>query len=326
MGEAGKSDVRHATSALQTALQLQQIAQCDIFTGNEDAVGRTSWGRVFGGQVMAQALVAAQRTVASELHAHSLHCYFLLAGESGVELLYEVERVRDGGSFATRVVKALQRSRAIFQLTVSFHRPEWGPSFQTPMRELQSIARSRGFKGSLPSPEEFMERGAPMEKVVGADNHGDIDTVLIARGDWWSLRYFRHRRPLPDDLDMHQSVFAWMSDSTMVGICKLPHQSGTQQSYEFSMSFSLDHSIHFHRPFRADEWLIFHVRTTVSTGSRGLARNEVFSLDGQLVATVTQEALIRVPKEVAAREANTTAVTISPWGGMTGGMRRASKL
>lgn len=246
------------------------------------------------------------RTVPKHLNVNSLHSYFLLAGESGVEILYEVDSVRDGKSFATRIVKAMQRNRAIFQVTVSFHANEWGPSFQTPGRELEAIARARGidkeYTRRFPTPDELLASGVANEHIVGADNQGEIDTLLISKGDWWSLRYFRHRLPLPDDLGIHVSVFAWMSDATLAGICCLPHLAGPEPQ-SFDMVFSLDHSIHYHRPFRADEWLLFHTRTTVSAGARGLARNEVFTLDGVLVATVMQEALFRVPKAVAAKKA-----------------------
>lgn len=301
--QGNRLDAGARPSSLQVALDLKQVARCDIFIGDEDAVGRTPWGRVFGGQVLAQALVAARRTVPEGYRVHSLHGFFLLAGKSGVELLFEVDRVRDGRSFATRAVKASQQNEAIFHMTVSFHRPEWGPTFQTPGRELLAIGRSRGFtEGRLPTPEELLARGVPVERATWADNRGDTQTMLIASGDWWSLRYMRHRTRLPDNVPgLHESIFAWMTDSNMVSIVCLPHER--RQQLNFPMRFSLDHSIHFHSPpFRADEWLIFSNRTTVSGGARGLARCEVYTLDGQLVATVTQEALVRVPREVAERE------------------------
>jgi len=245
--------------------------------------------------------VAACRTVPEGFLVHSLHGYFLLAGESGVEILFEVERVRDGKSFCTRVVKAVQRNHAIFSMTISFHRPEWGPEFRTPGREILAVARSRGLtEGRLPTPEELLQRGVQPEPATGADNTGATETLLIARGDWWSLRYYRHKGHLPDGpLGLHEGIFAWCSDSTMAGIVCRPHQ---ERGATFPMVFSLDHSIHFHRPFRVDEWLLFHTRSTVSAGARGLARLEVFTLAGQLVATVSQEALARVSREVSTQE------------------------
>jgi len=278
-------------SPLQRSLDLLRVAECDVFTGSEE--GRTPWGRVFGGQVLAQSLVAAQRTVESEMRVHSLHGYFLLAGESGVELLFEVERVRDGQSFATRVVKALQRNKAIFQMNVSFHRDEWGPSFQTPGREFNAIFKSRGVDMRLP--EELLAQGnklfTPTSADLGLGGHS-TEAISVAEGKWWSLRWCRHKHRLPDWA--HESIFAWITDSWAAEHVTKPHGAKGQR---FSMVFSLDHSIHFHKPFRADEWLLFSTRTTVSNGARGLARTEVFTTKGSLVATVTQEALIRVPKE-----------------------------
>jgi len=125
--------------------------------------------------------------------------------------------------------------------------------------------------------------------VTFADVGGLTESVVVAEGDWWRLSWNRHKTPLPPDA--HGPALAWMSDGHMVNVVKKPHGSEN-----FGMSMSLDHSIHFHRPFRADEWLLFHMRTTVSSGSRGLARTEIFSSQGHLVATVTQEALVR-PKQ-----------------------------
>jgi len=289
-------------SSLQLALDLKQVARCDIFIGSEDAIGQTYHGRVFGGQVLAQALVAALRTVPDDLHIHSLHGYFLLVGTSGVELLFEVDRVRDGRSFATRSVKALQQNKAIFQLTASFHKPEWGPAFQMPGTELVEIVREKGFTGGvLPTPQELVAKGAQIERGTFADNKGDTQCVEISRGVWWCLRYYRHRTRLSDDTPgVHASILAWLTDSYMVEIVCVPHES--RHGMEFSQRYSLDHSIHFHTlNFRADEWMVFFISTSVSGGSRGLARIQVYTLDGRLVATVTQEAVMRVPKEVAGK-------------------------
>jgi len=291
-----------APSSLQLALDLKQVAGCDIFIGSEDAVGRTPWGNVFGGQVLAQSFVAAQRTVPPGFTVHSLHGFFLLTGQSGVEIVFEVDRVRDGRSFITRTVKALQKNKAIFQLSVSFHRPEWGPRFQTPARDILRVARTRGLE-SLPMPEDLLARGVEIERFTMADNNGDTESLPIRIGAWWGLHWVRHAKKLPDlSSGVHQAIFAWMTDSRMVRTIVSPHvHDGVSP---FKMATSLDHSIHFHgEPFRVDEWLLFSNRTTVSAGARGLARCEVWTKDGHLVATVTQEALTRVSKEDAAREA-----------------------
>jgi len=293
-------DILDAPSALQQTLALQQIAKCDIFTGSEEAVGRTSWGNVFGGQVLAQSLAAAFQTVPEGLAVHSLHGYFLLAGESGAELLFEVERVRDGRSMCTRVVKAVQRNHAIFLLLASFHSSEWGPEFQTPDKELMAVVVARGFaSGKLPSPEELLAQGVQPQPCNEADNLEATESLSISSGDHWTLRYMRHKGRLPDGpAGLHESIFAWITDSGMATVVCKPHQL----DHTFSMLFSLDHCIHFHRPFRVDQWLLFHSHSTVSSGARGLAHCEVFTLQGLLVASVTQEVLARVPQDVAARE------------------------
>jgi len=276
-------------TSLQQNLQLEQIAGCDMFTGRES--DRTPWGRVFGGQVMAQSLVAAVRTVSPGLRLHSLHGYFILAGITGVPLLFDVKRVRDGKSFATRTVTALQRNEAIFQLTASFHKEEWGPSFQIPGHTLFSLLKQRGVT-RLRSPEELLADGAVPFPISHADVRGDTEAVTLAEGDWWLMQWGRHKSKLPNDGE-HEAMLAWMSDSHMADIVWKPYA----KTHNVQYVVSLDHSIHFHSPCRADEWHLYDVVTTVSSGSRGHARAEVFARSGEIVATVTQEALVRVPRE-----------------------------
>lgn len=221
---------------------------------------------------------------------------------------FQVERVRDGRSFATRTVKVRQRNRVIFQLTASFHRSlsyssglpglifvlpdsrrEPGPEFQMHehLYNFDSI-KLNGSKISLPS--ELISRGKHSEPTSGADLSGSTESLTIAEGPHWSLRWCRHTTKLPNDA--HESILAWISDSGMVSSVRRPHGDVSQ----FSMGTSLDHSIHFHREFRVDEWLLFHTRTSISTGARGLATTEVFTQAGTLIATINQEALIRMKK------------------------------
>lgn len=281
-------------SDLEVSLGLEQIAGCDVFTGTEKAIGRTIWGRVYGGHVFAQSLVAAQRTVPAGFHPHSLHGYFILSGKSGVKIVFEVERVRDGTTFATRTVKALQGNGAIFQLNASFTKGEPGPSFRTPGREVIARARSRGLAedDGFPLPEELLARGVATNVAVLADNRGATESLTIAEGDWWHLRWVRHRTPLHDNL--HEAIFAWISDGGLVTNIRKPYE----KSYPGlapgqGMSMSLDHTIYFHQPFRVDDWLLLETRSSVSAECRGLARHEVFDRHGVLVATVLQEGLIR---------------------------------
>lgn len=292
--------VRAKPVGLSELLQLRQVAKCDIFTGSGE---KSPWGSLFGGQVLGQAVVAAGRTVPEEQRIHSLHGYFLRTGKSGIELLFEVERVRDGRSFATRVVKVLQENKVIFQVTMSFHVDEMGLEWQEPGREVEAIARKRGID-RLPLPEELLEQGV-QALYHPADAYQLTEALAVAEGRWWNLRWVRHRSPLADGIsdDAHAALLAWLSDYFSV-----PYTFGGEEERRdffrgrarprgdqemFPLHISIDHSIHFHRPCSVDEWLLFHTRTTVSAGARALSRTEVYDFSGQLVATVNQEALIR---------------------------------
>eukprot|EP01062_Namystynia_karyoxenos_P046440 TRINITY_DN347_c0_g1_i2.p1 TRINITY_DN347_c0_g1~~TRINITY_DN347_c0_g1_i2.p1 ORF type:complete len:295 (+),score=38.41 TRINITY_DN347_c0_g1_i2:75-959(+) len=269
---------------LRRALHLEQVAMCDTFTGVE--IGKTPWGRIYGGQVLAQALVAAQRTVDAPLRVHSVHGYFILAGETGVEVLFKVDRVRDGKSFATRAVKALQRNRTIFILTASFHREEPGYSFQEHVL-LDAVAQSRGLQ-RMPLPKELLG-----SRKVAALHTGDLDgsteCIVVDAKAGWQLDWRRHKLPLGENSSQHHAILAWMSDSGIVSVII----DACSNRRDIAMGLSLDHTIHFHRPFKADDWLLFHTNAVVTAGARGYARSDVYNMSGELVASVTQETLIR---------------------------------
>ena len=250
--------------------------------------------------MFAQSLTAALTTVDDpELRVHSCHGYFLTAGESGVEILFEVERIRDGRSFATRTVKAVQRCKPIFTITVSFHKDELGPTFQTPSSELNGMLEARGLKpmGGWMDPELMLRalqaEGKTPPACSRADVEGATQRLTIAQGDYWSFSWCRHRQQLPEGT--HESILAWISDSDMVSTVRRPHEA----EFAFTQSMSLDHCIHYHRRFRVDEWLLFHHRTTVSAGARGLVHTEVFDRHGFHVATIAQEALVRIDRHQA---------------------------
>eukprot|EP01062_Namystynia_karyoxenos_P046439 TRINITY_DN347_c0_g1_i1.p1 TRINITY_DN347_c0_g1~~TRINITY_DN347_c0_g1_i1.p1 ORF type:complete len:293 (+),score=35.83 TRINITY_DN347_c0_g1_i1:75-953(+) len=267
---------------LRRALHLEQVAMCDTFTGVE--IGKTPWGRIYGGQVLAQALVAAQRTVDAPLRVHSVHGYFILAGETGVEVLFKVDRVRDGKSFATRAVKALQRNRTIFILTASFHREEPGYSFQEQPQRIDAVAHMRGLQ-KMPLPSDLPDERST---YMPADLDRSTEGFVVGQGEHWRMIWQRHRLPLGEDAKLHNAVLAWMSDHGIVAVTR-----GTRTQKAFKASVSLDHSIHFHRPFKADDWLLYYTHTIVAHGARGYARSDVYNMSGELVASVTQETLIR---------------------------------
>jgi acyl-CoA thioesterase-2 len=241
--------------------------------------------RVFGGQVAAQSLVAAGRTVRPDRPVHSLHAYFLLPGDPAQPIVYQVERTRDGRSFSTRRVVATQRGQAIFSLSASFHRPEEGPAHQA------SWAQSGA---SPPDPGEAGREAAR----TSAGNHSFPIEVRAARvplavpGDPRQQSWIRADGTLPDDPLLHVCVLAYASDLGLLAAALPPH--GLSPHTGEVMMASLDHAMWFHRPFRADDWLYYANESPIASGARALARGEVYDQAGRLVASVVQEGLIRV--------------------------------
>jgi acyl-CoA thioesterase-2 len=276
-----------AVDGLIALLDLEAI-EVNIFRANSPDETRQ---RVFGGQVAGQALVAAARTVDATHRVHSLHAYFLRPGDPTVPLLYEVDRIRDGRSFTTRRVIAIQRGKAIFNLSASFHVAEPGLDHQVEMPDTPAPE-------SLP---DFAERWSPHADSLGEWYHRPrpIDT---RHADWSPGDRARplppHQRVwlradgrLPDDPVLHTCVLTYASDMTLLDTSLLPH--GGSYHEDHLMMASLDHAMWFHRPFRADEWLLYAQDTPSASGARGLARGLVFTRDGSLVASVVQEGLIR---------------------------------
>jgi acyl-CoA thioesterase-2 len=280
-----------AVDDLIQLLDLEPI-EVNIFRGSSPKDDRQ---RVFGGQVAGQALVAASRTVDDETRTiHSMHAYFLRPGDPTVPILYEVDRIRDGRSFTTRRVVAIQHGQAIFNLAASFQVPEEGLEHDFVMP-------------SAPDPESLPTRRERMEPF--ADQLGDLldrPQAIDTRIADWSIEdrarslppyqqvWLRADGTLPDDPLIHTIVLTYASDMTLLDTALLPH-GGTWFNPTLFMA-SLDHAMWFHRPFRADEWLLYSQDTPTATSGRGLARGLVYSQGGQLVASVVQEGLIRVAR------------------------------
>jgi acyl-CoA thioesterase-2 len=276
-----------AVDDLVQLLDLEPI-EVNIFRGLSPDEDRQ---RVFGGQVAGQALVAAARTVEPGRSVHSLHAYFLRPGDPTVPILYEVDRIRDGRSFTTRRVVAIQHGKAIFNLQSSFQVPEDGLEHQDPMPE-------------TPGPEElpdFKERMEPYSASMGDWYHRPraIDTRHV---DWnppdrheplppHQRVWLRADGRLPDDPVLHTCVLTYASDMTLLDTALLPH-GGSWNNPSLFMA-SLDHAMWFHRPFRADEWLLYDQDSPSTSGGRGLARGLIWTADGRLAASVVQEGLIR---------------------------------
>lgn len=268
-----------------------EVLDVDLFRGRQPETQRQ---RVFGGQVAAQALIAAVRTIDEGYLAHSLHSYFLRPGDYTVPIIYDVERLRDGRSFATRRVVARQHGRPIYFQTVNFHRPEDGFEHQDVMPPVPppeagldfiDLIRSRGRAEG----EALADEWAALDiRYLGNSATGHIDDPdHPARAQTW----VRVRGELSDDPVEHLATFTYASDMTLLGATLVPH--GVTLGAPGLQSASLDHSIWFHRPFRADAWWLYDQASPWAAGSRGLALGRVFTQDGALVATVAQEGLIR---------------------------------
>jgi acyl-CoA thioesterase-2 len=281
-----------ALDALVALLDLEAI-EVNIFRGLSPNENRQ---RVFGGQVAGQALVAAARTVEDRSRqVHSLHAYFLRPGDPAIPILYDVDRIRDGRSFTTRRVVAIQHGQAIFNLQASFHAPQAGLDHQIPM------------PAGMPPPEtlpDFKTRMAPHKEALGDwyERPRPID-IRYVEGDPFS----RHEHPstaqrvwmradgeLPDDPTLHACVATYASDFTLLDTTLLPH--GLSWDNAGLQMASLDHAMWFHRPFRADQWLLYDQAPLSNSAARGLAGGAIFTADGRLAVTVVQEGLVRVPR------------------------------
>ncbi len=268
-------------------LELEQI-EVNIFRGMRLDTERT---RVFGGQVAAQALVAANSTV-DQGRVHSLHAYFLRPGDPQIPILYEVDRIRDGRSFTTRRVVAIQHGRAIFNLACSFHTDEAGLDHQDVMPD---VPDPDSLPASLPIPPD-PAFGAPLTLV--ADN--GLEIRYVDGAPWEERRgpndheqlWMRARTPLGDDPMLHSAIATFASDLTLVGTILRRH--GISAWGRTFFAASLDHCMWFHRPFRVDDWLFYDQTSPAAFGARGLSQGRMFTRGGTLVASVAQEGLLRL--------------------------------
>lgn len=282
-----------ATDELLLVLDLERIEH-NVFRGRSPQVG---WQRVFGGLVIAQALVAATRTV-EDRAPHSLHGYFMLPGDPSVPILYEVDRIRDGRSFATRRCVAIQHGRAIFSLSASFQVDEPGLEYGAPMpsapdpeglETIESIMEK--FASAIPaSVRNYFERDRPFEiRPTDATRYlmGGSERPREAKQAIW----IRCRHALPDDPALHRAILAYLSDLTLLDSALVAH--GRTIFDPTLQVASLDHALWFHRPCRVDGWLLYAQESPNTTGARALTRGLIYSQDGRLIASVAQEGLIR---------------------------------
>ncbi len=282
---------RHSANELIDLLDLEEIEQ-NHYRAVSPSEG---WQRVYGGQVIGQALVAASRTVPEDRQAHSLHGYFLRPGDTTIPILYTVDRIRDGKSFTTRRVVAVQHGQPIFNMSISFQMEEAGFSHQFDMPD-------------APAPETLLDERElrvqwasrlPPEQAAAFGRDRPIDVRPVDPVDIFhpepraprQMCWMKCRDPLPDDYRLHQCVLAYLSDWSLLDTATLPHAVSFLQD-DMQMA-SLDHAMWFHRRFRADAWLLYVQDSPSASGARGLNRGLVYTRDGVLVASAAQEGLIR---------------------------------
>lgn len=277
-------------SSLVSRLDLERLDR-DLFRGYSPADGRP---RVFGGQVAAQALVAAVRTVEADRPVHSLQSYFLRPGDPKTPIIFQVDRIRDGRSFNTRRVVAIQDGEAIYNMAASFQAVEDGLSHQEPMPSAPPPE-------SVPSWDELIQQKAAespvfealrqLESYILIHDLDPIDPLSPRTREGPHLVWWKARERLPDDLLLHQCVLTYASDFTLLDASL--HRHAKTWLDPRMMVASIDHVIWFHRPFRADEWLLYTTDSPSASGARGLNLGRIYRQDGTLVASVAQESLMR---------------------------------
>ncbi|MDP6376341.1 MAG: acyl-CoA thioesterase II [Pseudomonadales bacterium] len=249
---------------------------------------------VFGGQVLAQAIAAAFRTVRPEHQLHSVHGYFLRAGDWNIPILYEVDRIRDGRSFSTRRVVAIQHGRAIFHLSSSWQKREEGLQHGAPMPDVpppEPLRGERAMYAALAESHTEYRRYAYRFEAIDSRHVERISVTDDVRHPPYRHTWMKVRDPLPDDTEVHLALLAYMSDMDFMSTSMLPHGRNTMRDQV--RGASLDHALWFHRPCRADEWLLFVKESPNASGARGFVRGRFYNRGGDLVVTAAQECLIR---------------------------------
>jgi acyl-CoA thioesterase-2 len=274
-------------------LQLERLEE-NLFRGQSRDIGTTF---VFGGQVLGQALSAAQRTVTDGLRqVHSLHAYFLRAGDIEAPIIYEVERTRDGKSFSTRRINAIQHGHQIFVMAASFQHPEPGSEHQISMPE---VPKPEHLDPLDPiNTQQLSHISAKLQRWLAQKGPFEFrhvyprDEIKAPKRPPYQQVWFRLIDSIDNNPELHRALLAYASDFHLIGTATFPHGiSYLQPNIQMA---SLDHAMWFHRPFRIDEWLLYACDSPSAQNARGLARGSIYSLDGRLIASTAQEGLIRM--------------------------------
>ena len=280
-----------ALHQLTGTLTLEPLED-NLFRGRRSSEG---WQRVYGGQVLGQALAAAGMTVDASRTIHSMHGYFLLAGDPEREIIYDVERIRDGGSFTTRRVRGIQHGRAIFAMSASFHKHEDGYDHQSTMPDVpppEALPSAKDLMSQIMAklPENmraYWSRQHPIDvRIVDASRYASREPQPAQQAIW-----LKTNGTLPDTPHLHHAVLAYASDFTLLDTALVAH--GKLLFDPDIQLASLDHAMWFHRPFRADDWLLYAQDSPTAFGARGYCRGAIYNRQGQLVASAVQEGLMR---------------------------------
>ncbi len=281
----------NSTAELTSLLELEKIEE-NIFRGQNYMA---PWNRVFGGQVLAQSIHAAHQTVPEDRVLHSMHAYFLLTGDINVPIVYDVDRSRDGGTFTTRRVVAIQKGKPIFITAASFQKKTEGFDHQI---DLPKVPRPEDLKTDIELISHLEDKAPDLYKRFNHERPIEFRPVEVhdplnpKRSEPFRHVWLRAKGKLSDDLRVHQEVLTYASDYNLLGTAILPHRDKLENKEMFFAS--LDHALWFHRPFRADEWLLYQLDSPSASNARGFTRGNIFSRDGALVASVVQEGLMAV--------------------------------
>lgn len=275
---------------LRSVLELERIED-NLYRGQSY---RTPWGRVFGGQVLAQSIHAAQLTVPDDRMLHSMHAYFLLAGDIDMPIVYDVEHVRDGGSYTTRRIKAIQKGRPIFTMEASFQIHEEGWSHSVPMPD---VPPPDGLLNDKQIGEQLKDISPELYAITRAER--PIECRPTKGVEQYTSGYDEPRQHiwikacgnLNDSDRTHQVALTYVSDYNLLATALLPHWAIASRQKVFMAS--LDHAMWFHRPFRLNDWLLYSIESPSASSGRGYSRGDLFTRNGELVASVAQEGLIR---------------------------------
>jgi len=276
---------------LSALLKLEVIEQ-GIYRGQSQDLG---FNALFGGQVMGQALSAAQETIVANRFVHSLHSYFLRPGDATLPVVYEVEVIRDGSSFSTRRVQAVQNGKSIFYMTASFQHVEVGFDHQDTMPDVTAPENLPSFTDFIKANQHYIPE--PMREKFLAEK--PIDIRPVQQYDWLQPKptasatqmWIKANGDLPDDLGIHTYMLAYTSDLNFLPTALLPHgASHWQPNFQIA---TIDHAMWFHRPFRFDDWLLYCMDSPSASNGRGLVRGQIYNRQGELVASTMQEGVIR---------------------------------